>query len=338
MHAVDPLWDGWDWGSAEHEHAELAGRRGVRLSGAGVLASPHGVKLLDGVVEADLAVTAGRSFHGIAWRIADETGYESFFVRPHQVGNPDAIQYTPVFNGLSSWQLYHGDGFWRETRFPVGEWFTIRIEFAADRLRAEVAGSVVLEGTRLRRPAAEGAVGVLVGGDDLLLGELRWSAEPPELPPPRPEPELPGVIRRWEVSEPFAEGDLAAQLRAEHRWTALEAEPSGLADLARVARLEDDTDTVFARFTVESDLARRVPLQLGFSDRAVVHVNGEPLYRGDDAYRSRDHRFLGSIGWFDTLYLPLVQGPNEFVVAVSESFGGWGVQARFPDAAGLRLA
>ena len=48
--------------------------------------------------------------------------------------------------------------------------------------------------------------------------------------------------------------------------------------------------------------------------------------------------FLGSIGWFDTLYLPLVQGPNEFVVAVSESFGGWGVQARFPDAAGLRLA
>jgi hypothetical protein len=62
-----------------------------------------------------------------------------------------------------------------------------------------------------------------------------------------------------------------------------------------------------------------------------------PLYRGDDSYRSRDYRFLGSIGWFDTVYLPLHAGQNELVLAISESFGGWGVQARFPDAAALRF-
>ena len=62
-----------------------------------------------------------------------------------------------------------------------------------------------------------------------------------------------------------------------------------------------------------------------------------PLYRGDDSYRLRDYRFLGSIGWFDTVYLPLQAGPNELVLAVSETFGGWGVQARFPDAAALRF-
>ena len=37
-------------------------------------------------------------------------------------------------------------------------------------------------------------------------------------------------------------------------------------------------------------------------------LNGMPLYRGDDSYRSRDYRFLGSIGWFDTVYLPLQAG------------------------------
>jgi hypothetical protein len=55
-----------------------------------------------------------------------------------------------------------------------------------------------------------------------------------------------------------------------------------------------------------------------------VLLNGRPLYSGDDAYQSRDYRFLGSIGWYDSVYLPLVEGRNELVMAVSEAFGGWG--------------
>ena len=339
METVDPLeLDAWEWGGVERAEAELAGRAAVRLSGAGVLVCPHGVTLQDGVLEADLAVTAERSFHGVAWRIADESNYESFFVRPHQVGNPDAIQYTPVFNGLSAWQLYHGDGFWHPARFPIGEWFTVRVEFADDRLRAHVAGSVVLECTRLRHAAKPGGVGILVGGDDLLLGALRWSAEPPAAPGAAAGAAARrGSFARWEVSEAFAERDLAAQLDAEHDWTTLDAEPAGLADLARVNPVRDGADTVLARVVVHADRACHVPLELGFSDRAVVHLNGMPLYRGDDSYRSRDYRFLGSIGWFDTVYLPLQAGQNELVLAISESFGGWGVQARFPDAAALRF-
>jgi hypothetical protein len=41
-------------------------------------------------------------------------------------------------------------------------------------------------------------------------------------------------------------------------------------------------------------------MHLGFSDRAVVYLNG-PRSAGDDSYRSRDYRFLGSIGWYDTV-------------------------------------
>ncbi|MFI5042590.1 MAG: hypothetical protein ACHQNA_12215 [Acidimicrobiales bacterium] len=64
---------------------------------------------------------------------------------------------------------------------------------------------------------------------------------------------------------------------------------------------------------------------------SVVFLNGRPLSGGDDSYRTRDYRFLGSIGWSDAVYLPLAEGDNEFAVAVLEDFGGWGVQARFPD-------
>ena len=62
-----------------------------------------------------------------------------------------------------------------------------------------------------------------------------------------------------------------------------------------------------------------------------MYLNGRLLFGANDNYRSRDYRFLGSIGWFDTLWLPLAEGRNELVFAVSEDFGGWGLQARFPD-------
>ena len=70
-------------------------------------------------------------------------------------------------------------------------------------------------------------------------------------------------------------------------------------------------------------------LTIGFSDRAVVFLNGQALFRGNDSYRTRDYRFLGSIGFWDTVYLPLNEGANDLVIAVSETLGGWGVQARF---------
>jgi hypothetical protein len=113
-------------------------------------------------------------------------------------------------------------------------------------------------------------------------------------------------------------------------WTTLAAEPSGLVDLARATGIRDGRNTVFARAEIHADRAEARTLELGFSDRAVVFLNGRALFRGDDAYRSRDYRFLGSIGYYDTLYLPLTEGANDLLVAVSEDFGGWGIQARLP--------
>src|SRR5262249_4049589 len=115
----------------------------------------------------------------------------------------------------------------------------------------------------------------------------------------------------------------------------LDAEPNGLADLSRVNGIREDCNTVLARATIRSDRARTARMDFGFSDRAAVYLNGRPLYGGDDTYRSRDYRFLGSIGWWDSLFLRLVTGDNELAIAVSESFGGWGVQARFPDEEGI---
>jgi hypothetical protein len=205
---------------------------------------------------------------------------------------------------------------------------TVRVEFTGDRLRASLNGEVVLERTRLRRAPQPGQIGVLAGGNELEVLDLRWREGALALPAPHVERLEPGTVVAWEVSQAFAESELDAQLVARQDWTLVQAEASGLLDLARVHGIRDGADTVFARTTLESRTRARRPLQLGFSDRATVFLNGEALFRGEDAYRSRDYRFLGSIGWFDTVYLPLEEGPNELLVAVSEDFGGWGVQAR----------
>ena len=59
---------------------------------------------------------------------------------------------------------------------------------------------------------------------------------------------------------------------------------------------------------------------------------------GNDTFQSRDYRFLGTMGFFDDVYLPLKTGENELWMAISEGFGGWGVQARFKDLDGITLA
>jgi hypothetical protein len=150
--------------------------------------------------------------------------------------------------------------------------------------------------------------------------------------PPSVQELEPGTVPAWMVSNIVREGVPPAAART---WTYLESEPTGLANLARVHPLGTTLNTVFARATLVARTAGTRALDLGFSDRAVVYLNGQPIFAGRDDYRSRDYRFLGSIGYWDTLFLPLVEGNNELIVAVSESFGGWGLMARLHDSSGL---
>lgn len=322
---------------------EHLGRRALRFDEGVSNALVDGVRLLDGVIEADVAVTRQRSFHGLVWRAAG-LDFESFFVRPHQVGNPDSIQYTPNPNGISSWQLYHGSGFWSPVTFPIDSWFTIRIAFAgarADIFVGDLATPVLAIG-ELKLPPQAGGIGIQVGGPGLHLARLACLTKRPTLvgvPDPEP-PQPPGVISSWDVSDPFPEGALAGSLElpkevmAARTWTSLGVERSGLANLGRINPLGGDRNTALARASIEAEEAAVRPLELGFSDRATLFLNGRALFHGDESYRNRDYRFLGSIGWWDTVYLPLDAGRNELVVAVSEDFGGWGLQARFADLAG----
>ena len=93
--------ESWGLGPDDVEMADIHGRPGLRFRDGVPTPLARGVKLGDGILEMDLLVPSERCFHGLVWHVAGPS-HELFFVRPHQVGNPDAIQYTPVTNGISA--------------------------------------------------------------------------------------------------------------------------------------------------------------------------------------------------------------------------------------------
>jgi len=267
----------------------------------------------------------------------DTNDYENFYLRPHQSGQPDANQYTPVFHSASGWQLYHGAGYAAPTVYPYDTWIPVRISFSGDRAEVYIdSAEPALIIPELKRPRQAGKVGLTAFLAEVHFSEFRYSQEAPTLrgaPPAVPEPPE-GAVLSWEVSAPFAEKELVGLTRLPEgfastlTWRDLPAEGTGITNLARISPLTDGTNTVWVRWPEARGPAERV--RFGYSDRVRVFCNGHLLYSGSNLYRSRDFRYLGTIGLFDEIRCPTRDGRNEVLFAVSESFGGWGILAATP--------
>lgn len=325
----------WKVDAREHERVKWMGKSAIRMVN-GITWLDH-IDFTDGTIEFQLNLSGERGFVGGIWRLQDRGNYEEFYVRPHQSGNPDANQYTPVFNGLAGWQLFHGPGYGAPVKYPIGKWFPVKIVVSGNQaeIYVEDMSKPALFVPRLHHDTKAGKVGISAGPRapahiaDFKVIPQKAPALMGSAPKMKPAPE--GVITQWKVSDPFDSNLLSGtapldkQMVAERTWQTLAAEPSGITNLARLHGPSRGADTVFARLDVSSDEAKTMALKLGYSDRIKVYVNGQPIYAGTNRYRTRDYRYLGTIGIFDEVYLPLKAGDNEILLAVSEAFGGWGI-------------
>jgi sugar lactone lactonase YvrE len=296
------------------------------------------VSFTNGVIEVDIAMDGSRSYPGITFRVQSGENYERLYLRPHRAGlYPDAIQYTPVFNGVAGWQLYNGDGFTAGAEILADQWVHLKIEVLGSRARVYLDGveEPALRIHDLKHGISEGSIGLMGPKnssayfsnfqyrlDDNLVFEEAPALEAPE-----------GMITEWEVSKAFnaARVDLKAGPYPRFYtiffagWQPVESELSGLVNISRYAKRSGrDPDCVLARKIFFSPDRREIQLSFGYSDEASVFLNGKKVFYGNSAYRYRDPSFLGVIGLFDTAYLPLEKGLNEIFLIVKESFGGWG--------------
>lgn len=336
----------WDFGDQPHRFAWHRARDAVYVEqGRGWI---RDAELRDGTLEFDMMIQEEQAFSGVAFRAADRRNFENFYLRHHLSGKPDATQYQPVYHGNSGWQIYAGAGYTAQAEWVFGRWMHVRVDVNGDRAAVYVDSTEpVLVIDDLQRDPVAG--GIALNGSNVWFADVRITPGSPEIPPaPEAESGFDAASERvlvdsWRVSGPFEEAlvDGVVEVDADRLglegWQPLAPTHRGIANLGRTTGIADGRNTVIAATTLHADSARTARVRFGFSDRVRVYLNGRLLFTGADAYRSRDYRYLGTIGLFDEVALPLEAGDNELWLAVSEDFGGWGVTAELVPPDGVRI-
>lgn len=343
-----PLGEGW----------ELRGDAAVKQEdGREALAVGRGwafrrdVQLEDGTIEMDVKVTRRRSFVYVAFRMETDDEHEELYLRPHKSGLPDSVQYAPVRQGRSAWQLHHGPGSTAAVVFEPGAWTRLRVVVRGRHAALFLGpGNEPAFVARLDREPRAGYLALRAFSPAPADGHVAWYSAvrvSPEAPavdasllPPSPA-DTPGTIRAWAVSDaiaPIAEAPLAPPTAQGFR--SVPAEAGGLVSLLRHVRVPEKAEswTTVARLHLRADTAGPRRLDLGFSDAATAYLNGRPLFHADASYSFDQPRQEGLIHLGQAaLFLPLVAGDNELVVVVEDSFGGWGLMGRIADQRGLLI-
>ena len=303
------------------------------------------IALKNGVVEFKMCIQSGRGFAGVRFRGDGMGNTEEFYIRKHQSGNPDAMQYTPVYNGNAGWQLYYGDGYGAVKQHVFDEWFTVKLVISGSRGEVYISDmeKPVLVIHELKMGEREGKIA--------FYGPARFADMKIT---PTDSPELKGefkeiveagdeVIKSYPVSEAFDaeklvnENLLPANFAKQLQFKQWETQADGLLNISKTAALSGKKNAVLLKISIESETDLVKMMNFGFSDVAKIFVNGKAVWMGNDVYRSRDYRFLGTIGYFDSVYLDLKNGKNEIYVMVAENFGGWGFKARFENLNGIKF-
>jgi hypothetical protein len=120
-----PFGSGWEL-RGERTKVEREGDREILTVESG-FAYRRDVEFVDGTIEFDVKVTRRRSFVYLLFRMQQDREHEEIYLRPHKSGLPDAAQYAPVWQGRSSWQLYHGPGGTSAVEFEPGRWTHVRL-------------------------------------------------------------------------------------------------------------------------------------------------------------------------------------------------------------------
>jgi len=329
----------------DDEHWDLTGGMVVEHLGRTALAGSamlRDVSLLDGVVEFDMALDGSRDYPGLAFRHQGQGEYEHIYIRPHNSGKPEALQYAPVFGGASCWQLYH-EGYIAPVEIPTGSWVSVRIEIQGRQTRIffnDLEQPALTVHHLQRDPAAGGLVLTGSRGPATRFSNFRCSADAELHFDPTPEAARTlGLVTDWELSQAYP----ATRVDMEHypddetlaaiEWQPVTTEANGLLNISRHrARTPGGgADAVYARAVITATTAGRVQLAFGYSDATNLFLNGERLFSGSAAYRQRHPSFQGIIGLHDAVDLPLTPGKNELLLMVAESFGGWGLMAQRPN-------
>nr|WP_297785817.1 family 16 glycoside hydrolase [uncultured Allomuricauda sp.] len=306
------------------------GRQTMILNGT---AFANGFEFSNGVLEMEVYANQKRSFAGFVFRKQDEN-FEEVYMRMHKSRQVDAVQYTPTYHGESNWQLYPEHQ--AQVTFKSDGWNQLRIEVENLTTTVFVNGEQVLQVERLKSGNLTGAIGIfaLFGNRFANLKVTKTGNAVAKEPFPIVTPKK-GIIGEWDLTEarPYVEGELNFEDFEKAKTITANTEQSGLLPISRY--LAKPTSGNFERnqeaFTVASttiavDQAQTRLFSFDFSDKIIVYLNGEAIFYGNNAFRSKNNQFQGHLALTaNKIPLKLKKGFNTLHCVVIDKANGWGL-------------
>lgn len=339
----------WNIQAKSYEFVNYKGKNAIHING-GALILKEG-NFLNGTIEFDMYLKEERTYPGVFFR-ADEKllNGEQWFVRTHLSGLEDCNQAAPATNGITPFQFYFGPKYSFAYNFNYNGWTHVKVVVNDDKAQVflDYAEKPNLSWKLFHKPKAGG---LLIRGSRLPIhiADIKIDRKNYQLKnfTPIKNKAIDGVIKKWRISDKFEEIELdnlsnLPNLISERKWKeTIEVEEGVAANISRkVIRYDKEPkkNTVFAKLIIQSEKEQTKFFDFGYSDRVVVILNEKPIYKGTNRWRTRDYRYLGTIGLFDGVYLNLKKGKNELLLAVSEDFGGWLVTGKFKNNYELKIA
>lgn len=317
--------EGWVMHDSVAQRAEWLGRQALMLGGARPILAPVAPEP-PYRIRATLSGGPGDGYLGFCFHVADIDNHETIYLAPHVGGRAEAIQYDPVINGSTTWQIFGDADGMAEAPLRKEYWRLLRVDVWEDIAQVYVDDERSPRATfSLRSGLRKGRVG-LWGHNPSYVAD--YEVQPLRTaPPPPPEAKVtvpPGTVREWLAARYDGRSGIFTDLRA------ATSEHNGTLCLNRLYRAEPEA-RAFAACEIEAPArSQQAVLEIGYSDRARVWLDNLLLHEGEwrwDPVAETDGRISAG---HRRIAIPAAPGRHLLVLEVTalEPGFGWGLTAR----------
>lgn len=305
-------------------------RETLVLNGKAILKNQN---FSNGTIEVDVYANKKRSFAGIIFRKQQKT-MEEVYMRLHKSNQADALQYTPIYNDESNWQLYRE--YQANLIFKNKGWNTLRIEINNNIADVYVNNEKALTIDDIKTTNATGEIGLFSLFNNRFSNFRVTNKDVVSVSKIDEQINIdPNIISQWNITKAFlyVEDKLSFTNFSKEEYTPVTTEKSGLLPFSKyierssAGNFEKNKEVYsVASTTIEATNDQVSLFSFDYSDKIMVYLNGEAIFKGNNAFRSKGIQYQGHIDInANTLYLNLKKGKNILHCVVIDKANGWGL-------------
>ncbi|XEC95751.1 hypothetical protein AB6A23_04040 [Paenibacillus tarimensis] len=234
-------------------------------------------------IQTEVAIPGQIGFIGLVFGARGTENYEMIYLSPNTDEGLGEIQYDPIMNGSSTWQIYNGPSYQAPASFPAGQWTTFALEVQPHSVAVYVGDSAEpqLVVANLQHGPAKGKIGFWGNFPGYIRNFSVDEIEPQAINPNEPDLQRlanESYVTEWLVSKPYAPGEAAIDPGA---WSKAVVEENGCLNINRLYSAADHKGAVVqakCSFLLTEETEKI--LSIGFSDSIRLWVNDNEVYQG----------------------------------------------------------